>query len=91
MHVKIIAECGVNHNGSLSLAKRMIEKAALIGADYVKFQSFIALELAEKNLKKANYQKKNSSKDESQFKMLQKLEISERFHTEIIKYSKRKK
>ena len=43
MHVKIIAECGVNHNGSLSLAKRMIEKAALIGADYVKFQSFIAL------------------------------------------------
>ena len=91
MHVKIIAECGVNHNGSLSLAKKMIDKASSIGADYVKFQSFNASELANENLKKATYQKINSKSSESQFKMLKKLEISEDFHKKIIKYSSQKK
>ncbi len=91
MHVKIIAECGVNHNGSLTLAKKLIDQASSTGADYVKFQSFNASELANKNLKKANYQKLNSKSSESQFKMLKKLEISEDFHNKIIDYSIKKK
>lgn len=91
MHVKIIAECGVNHNGSLYIAKKMIDQASMIGADYVKFQSFKASELASEKLKKANYQNSKSNNKESQFEMLKKLEISEDFHNKIIKYSFKKK
>ena len=79
MHVKIIAECGVNHNGSLSLAKRMIEKAALIGADYVKFQSFIALELAEKNLKKRIIKKRILVKMKANLKCFKNLKYQNDF------------
>ena len=91
MHVKIIAECGVNHNGSLSTAKKMIDQVSMIGADYVKFQSFKASELVNQKLKKANYQNLKSKNKESQFEMLKKLEISEDFHNKIIKYSLKKK
>ena len=59
MHVKIIAECGVNHNGSLTLAKKLIDQASSTGADYVKFQSFNAENLVSKKavkLAKQNYE-----------------------------------
>ena len=57
--IKIILEAGVNHNGSLVRAKKMIKIAKKVGADYVKFQSFITDELVLENAKLANYQKKN--------------------------------
>ena len=55
-HVTIIAEAGVNHNGDFVLAKRLVEEAALAGADYVKFQTFKAENLVTKAAKKASYQ-----------------------------------
>lgn len=84
----IIAEAGVNHNGSLLLAKRLIEAAAEAGADYVKFQTFKTENLVSKAAKKAVYQQKNlSDKDDSQFSMLKKLELSPEHHAELIAYS----
>ena len=67
-NVIIIAEAGVNHNGSLELAKELIRKAADAGADYVKFQSFKASNLASKYAPKAEYQKKLTKSQESQLK-----------------------
>ena len=58
MSVFIIAEAGVNHNGSISIAKRLIDIAAKAGADAVKFQTFKTENLVTKKAKKANYQKK---------------------------------
>ena len=72
MKVTIIAEAGVNHNGSMKLAKQLIEIAADSGADYVKFQTFRAENLATKSAKKATYQKKLTDTTESQFEMLKK-------------------
>ena len=88
--VFIIAEAGVNHNGSIDLAKRLIDVASKSGADAVKFQTFIAENLATKKAKKANYQKNLTSKKESQFKMLKKLELTKNMHVELINYSKSK-
>lgn len=79
----IIAEAGVNHNGSIKLAKEMIDIAANSGADYVKFQTFKAEELVTKNAEKANYQKNLLEKNESQFEMLKKLELSKEEHYEL--------
>jgi N,N'-diacetyllegionaminate synthase len=59
MSVFIIAEAGVNHNGSLKLARELIDAAALSGADAVKFQTFKAEKIVSKNAEKAEYQKKN--------------------------------
>ena len=74
----IIAEAGVNHNGSLELAMRMVEKAAEAGVDYVKFQTFKADKLVTRDAKKAEYQQKNmSGESDSQFEMLKALELSE--------------
>ena len=56
----IIAEAGVNHNGSIKLAKELIKKASEAGADYVKFQTFLADKLVSKEAKKAAYQSKNT-------------------------------
>ena len=88
--VFIIAEAGVNHNGSINLAKKLIDVAANSGADAVKFQTFKAINLATKNLEKANYQKSLTNKKESQFDMLKKLELSRKMHLELINYSKSK-
>jgi N,N'-diacetyllegionaminate synthase len=85
--VLIIAEAGVNHNGSLELAKKMIEVAKDSGADIVKFQTFKAENLVTKLAKKASYQIKNIDLDDSQFTMLKNLEITYDNHIELINYS----
>jgi N,N'-diacetyllegionaminate synthase len=85
MKTLIIAEAGVNHNGSIELAKRLIEAAANAGADFVKFQTFKAGTLVSKSAKKAEYQQKNlNDGDDTQFTMLKKLELSEAMHRELI-------
>ncbi len=80
MSVFIIAEIGVNHNGDLSLAKKMILEAKKAGVDAVKFQSFKADNLVSKDAKKADYQIKNTGKKESQHDMIKRLELSEEDH-----------
>ncbi len=85
--VFIIAEAGVNHNGSIDLAKKLIDKASEAGADAIKFQSFKAEKLATKNAKKANYQEKTTGKVENQFEMLKRLELDYKKHKELINYS----
>ena len=76
MAVYIIAEIGVNHNGDLSLAKQLIEQAKFVGADAVKFQTWITEDIIEKNASKAEYQKTYNSNSESQYEMLKNLEFS---------------
>jgi len=91
MSVFIIAEAGVNHNGSIHLAKKLIDAASFSGADAVKFQTFKTEDLVIKNSKKADYQIKNTSnKNESQFSMLKKLELSRHAYYRLYKYSKKK-
>lgn len=90
--VLIIAEAGVNHNGDMSLAKKLIDAAAEAGVDYVKFQSFKASKLVSPKAKKAEYQSKNiGDGDDSQFNMLKKLELSHEDHLELIAYCNEKK
>jgi len=72
----IIAEAGVNHNGSLKLARELIEKAAEIGADAIKFQTFNADKMTTKSAKKAQYQTRNDN-SQNQYEMLKSLEFSE--------------
>lgn len=88
--VFIIAEAGVNHNGSIKLAKKLIDVACECGADAVKFQTFKAENLATKYAPKANYQKYTTSKIDSQYEMLKKLELNESMHLDLIKYCKKK-
>jgi N,N'-diacetyllegionaminate synthase len=83
--VFIIAEVGVNHNGDLKLAKKLIKEAARCGADCVKFQTFKADKLVMQDAPKANYQLQTTSKIESQLEMLKKLEMSIDKYSEIIK------
>lgn len=89
-HVLIIAEAGVNHNGSLDIAKLLVDKAAEAGVDIIKFQTFKAERLVSKSAKQAEYQKKNigSNADDSQYNMLKKLELSEHDHQELMAYCK---
>ena len=91
MSVFIIAEAGVNHNGSLDLAKKLVDEACSAGADAVKFQTFKATNLATKKSQKAVYQKITTSKEETQFDMLKKLELNKKEHEELIYYCKKKK
>lgn len=85
--VFIIAEAGVNHNGSIELAKKLIDIAADSGVDAVKFQTFKAKNLVSKNAKKAQYQKENiGDGDDNQFNMLKKLELDVATHHELISY-----
>jgi N,N'-diacetyllegionaminate synthase len=84
--VFIIAEAGVNHNGSITLAKKLIDEASRCGADAVKFQTFKAENLVTHNAEKAKYQKENTDKDESQFDMIKKLELDSRDHKELLSY-----
>ena len=88
--VFIIAEAGVNHNGSIELAKRLIDKAAEAGADAVKFQSFKAENLVTKTAKKAEYQETATGVAENQFQMIKKLELDYEKHGELINYCQEK-
>jgi len=87
----IIAEAGVNHNGDINIAKRLIDVAAEAGVDYVKFQTFKASKLVTKNAKRAEYQDTNTKNTDSQFEMLKKLELSQEDHYHLIEYCKSKK
>lgn len=89
--VIIIAEAGVNHNGDIELAKKLIDVAAEAGVDYVKFQTFKSESLVSKFAKKASYQIENT-KDavESQLHMLKKLELSNSQHFELVQYCNNK-
>lgn len=88
--VFIIAEAGVNHNGSLDLAKKLIDAAVVAGADAVKFQTFKAKNVVSKNAQKAEYQKQTTDKNESQLDMVKKLELDKGAHDELIAYCKQK-
>lgn len=82
----IIAEAGVNHNGDLELAYKLIDAAVEAKADAVKFQTFKAENVASKSAEKAEYQKKTTSATESQFEMIKKLELSYNEFRELKKY-----
>ena len=86
MSVFIIAEAGVNHNGSLELAKKLIDVAVEAGVDAIKFQTFKTENLVSKNAKKAEYQKETTDAKESQFEMIKKLELDIDTHHELIRY-----
>jgi len=90
MSVFIIAEAGVNHNGSKELAKKLIDVASEAGVDAVKFQTFKTENLVSKNAKKAQYQKETTDAQESQFDMIKKLELDTDTHHELIDYCKTK-
>ncbi len=83
MGIKIIAEAGVNHNGSIFLARQMVEKAKEAGADYVKFQTFRPRQLVSRYAEKANYQKQTTGGEESQLEMLKQLALREEDFVEL--------
>ena len=88
MKTLIIAEAGVNHNGDMSLAKKLVDTAAESGADLVKFQTFSADRLATHFAHKAEYQKSETGETESQHAMLRKLELTEEMHVQLIAHCK---
>ena len=85
-----IAEIGVNHNGSLTLAKQMVDSAKKSGADAVKFQTFEAESLVSPKTAKVKYQKKTTGSKSSHYEMIKSLEFSRENHIEIKKYCKKK-
>jgi len=91
MNTIIIAEAGVNHNGDLGLAKRLVDAASNAGADLIKFQTFKAKELVTKTAEKADYQKNLTDNKESQFQMIKKLELDWNAHQELDNYCNQKK
>lgn len=89
--VIIIAEAGVNHNGDINLARKLIDAASIAKVDYVKFQTFKADTLTSKAAKKASYQVDNTGDTlDNQYDMLKKLELSDDYHKELISYCKQK-
>jgi N-acetylneuraminate synthase len=88
--VFIIAEAGVNHNGDMSKAKKLIDVATASGVDAVKFQAFKTENLILENVEKAPYQKIQTGVSESQFEMLKKLEVTKEQNLELINYAKQK-
>lgn len=89
--VFIIAEAGVNHNGDIKTAKKLIDAAVFAEADAVKFQTFKADNLVSENAEKAEYQMTTTNKSESQYTMLKNLELSDSMHKELLEYCKEKK
>lgn len=86
-HTVIIAEAGVNHNGSIDLAKQLVDKAAEAGVDYIKFQTFKAANLVTKSARQAEYQKKNiGGSDDNQYQMLKKLELTPAEYDILVEY-----
>ena len=90
MSVFIIAEAGVNHNGSIKLAKQLIDVAVESGADAVKFQTFKTENLVSKTAEKADYQKKTTDALESHFDMIKRLELDMDAHKELLVYCQEK-
>jgi N,N'-diacetyllegionaminate synthase len=86
----IIAEAGVNHNGDVRLAKKLIDAAQKAGADAVKFQTFKAETVVSVTAEKAGYQKETTGADESQLDMLKRLELTESQFTELARYARQK-
>lgn len=84
----IIAEAGVNHNGDINIAKNLIKQASLIGADYIKFQTFRAENIVTRFAQQASYQIKNTGLKQSQFQMIKELEISYEDHFILIEECK---
>lgn len=85
----VIAEAGVNHNGDIKLAERLIDAAKNIGADAVKFQTWKTENIALKDVKMAEYQKENLKENKSQFEMLKKLELSYKWHFGLKEYAEK--
>jgi N,N'-diacetyllegionaminate synthase len=88
--VIVIAEAGVNHNGDITIAKKLIDVAAEAGADYIKFQTFKADKITSKHAVKAEYQKHGTSSEENQLEMLKKLELTLEDHLMLMDYCKSK-
>lgn len=86
----IIAEAGVNHNGSMQTARELVDEAAKAGADAVKFQTFKTENLVCQNARKAAYQMQTTKQEESQFTMLKKLELTPAMHEELMAYCSQK-
>jgi N,N'-diacetyllegionaminate synthase len=86
-NIFIIAEAGVNHNGDVNLAKKLIDAAKQAGADCVKFQTWITEEIIDISAPKADYQKLNDGEDTSQYEMLKRLELSFDEFAELKKYA----
>ena len=86
----VIAEIGINHNGSLKLAKKLVDIAKKAGADYIKIQNYIPELIVSKNTRKANYQKKND-KSNDMLSMLRKYHFNFKKTNKLINYCKKKK
>jgi N-acetylneuraminate synthase len=87
-HVFVIAEAGVNHNGSLDLARQLIDVAADAGADAVKFQTFRSEAVITRSARKAQYQVANTGSDESQLEMVRRLELGLDAHRELMAHAR---